>query len=169
MIMTPEEAIQTAITYETRIRDLYHDAAASTQDPKGVRVFGLLAEDEQRHLDYLNHKLAQWRDSGSIRIDDLASVVPSAKAVREGMASLKQTMSREDRTDEKRMLAKALEVEVETSRFYEKMVDEMEDDTRTMFARFLEIENEHVEIVQAELDYVSRTGYWFDIKEFDME
>jgi rubrerythrin len=167
--MTPDEAIKTAIEYETRIRDLYQEAAASTRDPTGVRVFGLLGEDEQRHLDYLRHKLSQWSESGRIRIDDLASVVPPAKAIREGMAALKQTMSKEDRTDEKRMLAKALAVEVETSRFYEKMVDEMDGDTRAMFARFLEIENEHVEIVQAELDYVSRTGYWFDIKEFDME
>jgi hypothetical protein len=38
-----------------------------------------------------------------------------------------------------------------------------------MFARFLEIEAGHIAIVQAELDYISHTGYWFDFKEFDME
>ena len=167
--MTPDEAIKMAIEYETKIRDLYQDAAAGTQDPTGKRVFALLAEDEQRHLDYLRHKLAQWGETGKISMDDLASVIPPAKAIREGMKALKQTMSKEDRTDEKRMLAKALSVEVETSRFYQKMVDEMADDTRPMFARFMEIENEHVDIVQAELDYISHTGYWFDIKEFDME
>lgn len=167
--MTPDEAIKMAIEYETKIRDLYQDAAADTQDPAGKRVFTLLAEDEQRHLDYLHHKLEEWDKSGVISMDDVTSLVPPAKAVREGMAALKQTMSKEDRTDEKRMLAKALAVEVETSRFYQKMVDEMADDTRPMFARFLEIENEHIDIVQAELDYISHTGYWFDIKEFDME
>ncbi|WP_373498863.1 ferritin family protein [Desulfococcus sp.] len=167
--MTPDEAIRTAITYETKIRDLYRDAAASTRDPTGKRVFGLLAEDEQRHLDYLHHKLEEWDRAGVIRIDDVKSVVPPAQAIRDGMAALRQTMAREDRTDEKRMLAKALAVEIETSRFYEKMVEEMADDTRPMFARFLESEHGHIEIVQAELDYISRTGYWFDIKEFDME
>lgn len=167
--MTPDEAIKMAIEYETKIRDLYRDAATSTQDPAGERVFTLLAQDEQRHLDYLRHKLVQWGETGRISIDDLASVVPPAKAIREGMKALKETMSKEDRTDEKRMLAKALAVEVETSRFYQKMVDEMADDTRPMFTRFMEIENEHVDIVQAELDYISHTGYWFDIKEFDME
>ena len=35
--------------------------------------------------------------------------------------------------------------------------------------RFLEIENNHIRMVQFELDYVSKTGYWFDFKEFDME
>ncbi len=167
--MTPGEAIQTAIAYETKIRDLYRDAADATRDPTGRRVFALLAKEEQRHLDYLRYKLEEWDRSGMIRIDDLTSIVPPAKTVRDEMAALKRTMSKEDRTDEKRMLAKALAVEVETSRFYQEMVDEMADDTRPMFARFLEIENEHIDIVQAELDYISRTGYWFDIKEFDME
>ena len=43
------------------------------------------------------------------------------------------------------------------------------EETKKMFANFLEIEERHVSAVQAELDYVSRTGYWFDFKEFDME
>lgn len=167
--MTPDEAIKMAIEYETKIRDLYRDAAADTQDPTGRNVYTLLAEDEQRHLYYLRHKLEEWDTSGVISMDDLTSILPPAQDIRKGMETLKQTMSREDRTDEKRMLAKALAVEVETSRFYQKMVDEMADDTRPMFARFLEIENEHADIVQAELDYISHTGYWFDIKEFDME
>lgn len=167
--MRPDEAIQTAITYETKIRDLYQEAAESTRDPAGRRVFSLLAREEQGHLDYLKRKLEEWDRAGVVRIDDVASIVPPASAIREGMAALAQTMATEDRTDEKRMLAKALAVEIETSRFYERMVQEMADETRPMFARFLEIENGHIEIVQAELDYISRTGYWFDFKEFDME
>ena len=67
------------------------------------------------------------------------------------------------------MLSKALKVEVETSNFYQKMVDEMPGEGRQMFARFLEIEDAHINAVQAELDYISKTGYWFDFKEFDME
>ena len=78
-------------------------------------------------------------------------------------------MAAEDRKDEKQILSKALAVEVETSKFYERMVAEMEADAGRMFARFLEIEAGHIAMVQAELDYISRTGYWFDFKEFDME
>jgi len=48
------------------------------------------------------------------------------------------------------------------------MVAEMKDEGRKMFARFVEIENGHIDMVQAELDYISGTGYWFDFKEFDM-
>ena len=78
-------------------------------------------------------------------------------------------MAREDRTDEKRMLSKALQVEVETSAFYRRMVAEMEGAAREMFARFLEIEDGHIAAVQAELDFISHNGFWFDFQEFDME
>ena len=36
-------------------------------------------------------------------------------------------------------------------------------------ARFLEIESNHIDAVQFELDYYGRSGYWFDFEEFDME
>jgi hypothetical protein len=49
------------------------------------------------------------------------------------------------------------------------MVNELPAEGQALFERFLEIENNHIKAVQFELDYLSKTGYWFDIKEFDME
>lgn len=37
--MTIEEAIKTAIDYETRIRDIYRDAAELVSDPAGKKFF----------------------------------------------------------------------------------------------------------------------------------
>ena len=166
---TLEEAITTAISYETRIRDVYREAVASTQDPKGQKVFQALADDEQRHIDYLEYKRTQWQEEGRITTDALTSIIPTPDQLSRDMQNVQQTMSREDRTDEKRMLSKALQVEVETSAFYQKMVDQMEGDASAMFARFLEIEDGHIAAVQAELDYISQTGFWFEFQEFDME
>ncbi|MBT8371832.1 MAG: hypothetical protein KJO34_12775 [Deltaproteobacteria bacterium] len=42
-------------------------------------------------------------------------------------------------------------------------------DAQRMFARFLEIENEQLQLVQAELDFVTRSGFWFGFAEIDME
>jgi rubrerythrin len=67
------------------------------------------------------------------------------------------------------MLSKALRAEIETSGFYQKMVNELPAEAQPLFERFLEIENNHIQAVQFELDYMSKTGYWFDFKEFDME
>jgi rubrerythrin len=166
---TLEEAITSAIDYETRIRDLYRDAVSGTQDPKGKKVFQALADDEQRHIDYLEAKRTQWYAEGRITVESLTSLIPSSEVMATDIEDLKQTMAGEDRRDEKRMLSKALQVEVETSAFYREMVDRMEGDARAMFARFLEIEDGHIAAVQAELDYISHTGFWFDFQEFDME
>jgi rubrerythrin len=166
---TLEEAITEAIAYETRIRDLYHEAAAQTTDPKGRGVFQALADEEQRHIDYLEAKRSQWYAEGRITVEPITSRIPSPEILRQDLDELEATMSREDRGDEKRMLSKALQVEVETSAFYRRMVAQMAGDASAMFARFLEIEDGHIVAVQAELDYLSHTGFWFDFQEFDME
>ncbi len=167
--MELETAISQALGYENRIRDLYRQAAAETNDAKGAAVFNALADDEQRHIDYLEYKRRQWREEGALTLDPLDTLVPPAEVLEAQTAALEEQMSREDRTDAKRMLSKALKVEVETSAFYRRLVDELDGDARTMFARFLEIEDGHVAIVQAELDYISHNGFWFDWQEFDME
>jgi len=66
------------------------------------------------------------------------------------------------------MLRKALKLEQETSKFYARMVAEMGEDGK-LFARFLEIEEGHQSIVQAEIDYLEKSGHFFDFQEFTME
>jgi len=167
--MKLEEAIQTALAYETRIRDLYYQAVAEASDPAGKRIFEALGMDEQHHVDYLEDRLEQWLKTEKLSIEHLESTLPPKEKIQNEVDKLKADMKKEDRRVERQMLSKALKVEVETSNFYKKMVAEMEGGARAMFARFLEIEDEHIAIVQAELDYNTKTGYWFDIKEFDME
>ncbi len=70
---------------------------------------------------------------------------------------------------EKRILGRALKAEIDTSDFYRRMAAEMDRPAREMFARFLEIEEGHIDVVQAQLDYLGGSGYWLEFKEFDME
>ncbi len=167
--MTLEEAIKTAIEYEIRVRDLYRESAEKASDPVGRRIFQALGDDEQLHVDYLKSRLEIWQATGKLKVEKLESVIPSRETITREVGKLEERMARDDLKDEKQMLSKALKVEVETSNFYQKMVDEMSGEGRQMFARFLEIEDAHINAVQAELDYISKTGYWFDFKEFDME
>ena len=85
------------------------------------------------------------------------------------MARFKSEISGKARGDQKRVLSRALKVEIETSQFYEHMVSEMTGQSQALFERFLVIENRHIAAVQMQLDYATKTGYWFDMKEFDME
>jgi len=167
--MKLEEAIQTAIEYEEKIRDLYQEACREVNDPTGRRIFQTLADDEQYHLEYLEKRLAEWKETGQIQGEVLKSAVPSKESLRTQMGTLKEHMAKEDRKDEKRMLSKALQVEVETSNFYDRMVRQLPEEGKKLFTMFLEMENRHIDAVQAELDYLSNTGFWLGFKEFDME
>ena len=167
--MTIEEAIKTAIEFETRIRDIYQEATAAVDDEVGKRIFETLCKDEQHHIDYLQHKLKQWQDSGTIVPERLESIIPSQDVVNREAEKVKSLVAKDFLGIKRQMLSKALKTEIETSDFYQKMVNELPAEGQTLFERFLEIENNHIKAVQFELDYLSKTGYWFDIKEFDME
>ena len=75
--MTIEEAIKTAIEFETQVRQVYRNAAEGASDPVGKRIFKVLAEEEQGHLEYLRSKLDEWKKSGTLTAKRLDSVIPS--------------------------------------------------------------------------------------------
>ncbi|MFH1983492.1 MAG: rubrerythrin [Pseudomonadota bacterium] len=167
--MTLEEALRTALSYETRIRDMYRDSAGELGDPIGRKVFLALADDEQRHVDYLESRLAIWEEKGVLDLAALETIVPSAETLKREMAKLAALKPGKSLGDEKRVLSRALAMEVETSDFYRSLTQTLESPGRELFARFQEIEDGHIATVQAELDYLSHSGFWFDFQEFDME
>ena len=167
--MTIEEAIKTAVEYEVRIRDIYREATAAVDDEVGKRIFETLGNDEQHHIDYLQYKLKQLQDTGTIVPERLGSAIPSQEVINREAEKIKSLVAKDFLGIRRQMLSKALKMEIETSDFYQKMVNELPAEGRALFERFLEIENNHIKTVQFELDYLSKTGYWFDIKEFDME
>jgi rubrerythrin len=164
------EAIQTAIEYETRVRDLYREAEDRATEDVGKRIFSTLAKEEQGHLDYLLHCQTTWQDEGKIIEDELSTVVPSPQRIAEGVATLESKLDEpRDWSVELELLRRALELERETGDFYRKMVAEIGGEGERLFRRFLEIEDGHFAIVQAEIDALTGTGWWFDSCEFSPE
>ncbi|MBW2437856.1 MAG: hypothetical protein JRF29_11290 [Deltaproteobacteria bacterium] len=167
--MQIEEALKTAIEYESELRDIYFEAAAAEDDDSGRQFFQAMGNDEQGHLDYLKDRLQQWQKTGKLSAEKLKTTVPSRAQLERHATEVKSLVAEDSRGLKSQMLSRALKMEVKTSDFYQKMVDEMPAAAQQMFARFLEIENNHIQTIQFELDYISKTGYWFDVKEFDME
>jgi len=163
------KALQSALAFEKRIRDLYIEAVAATDDPAGKKIYQDLADDEQNHVAYLESRLDEWHKTGAISPAKLASSIPDNAAIRKAAADLKSKFREDSRGLKQQMLSRALEMEIETSRFYEQLVDQVAAAHQPMFARFLEIENNHIEAVQFELDHLSHTGFWYGFEEFDME
>jgi len=167
--MNIEQAIQTAIAYETKVSEAYAQAAGRVQDPAGRRIFEVLTEEEKGHLAYLNHKLEQLRQTGHVTPDALETAIPSRQKIEAAEQSLQAKMAAIDPDNDLQMLEQALNLEVETSNFYKQMVRELPPEGQKFFARFVEIEEGHVAIVQAEMDHIAKSGYWFNFREVDLD
>jgi len=170
MTIRLDEAIKTALEFENKVLKLYQDAEKHAVDPVGRKVFQQLAKEEAGHVAYLESRLTEWQKGGQIALEELRSVVPDRERIAEGRKRLTKPMrGKPGSATEVEYLRRALIAEKETSAFYRRMVSEMAEERRPLFARFLEIEEGHVAIVEAEIDAVSGAGFWFGIQEFDVE
>ena len=163
-----EEAMLKALEYEARVREVYEKAVGDASAPVRKHVFEVLAEEEQGHIDYLEHKLKELRETGTATPGEITTALPTRAAIEAGVKTLEGHLEGDGATEEA-LLRKALVVEEETSAFYKKMVDELPKPGRDFFFPFMTIEEGHVAIVQAELDSVTNMGFWFDYREFDLE
>jgi rubrerythrin len=166
--MTLEEAILTSLEHETNVRDYYSAAARVCSDRKGRAFFEMMAKDEQGHVEYLTAKLAEWRSEGAIKDEALATIVPSREWVAKGMERMVATGSKGDMKQESDRLYTALKMEEEVTQFYRGLATSVPGGEK-MFRRFIEIEDGHTAVVQAEIDMVHKNGYFYDFLEFGQE
>ena len=165
-----DEAIQTALEFERKVYKVYADVMDEIEDPVGKKVFKQLSLEEAQHVTYLQHRLTEWREEGRIDIQDLSTVVPDKQRITEGRERIAQMVQRRKPvSSELEYLKEAFEVEKETSGFYRRMVSELTGEGQELFSRFMEIEEGHVAIVQAEIDSLQGMGFWFDMQEFNLE
>jgi rubrerythrin len=167
--MTIEEAIKTAIQYEKRVVQVYEEAVRASEDETGKKIYAALVKEEEQHVVYLVNRLNELKATGHVTAASLGTVVPSRERIDEGVRTLQSRVARKAPEAEMRLLKRALDVEVETSAFYSRVIKELPPEGRALFERFVEIELGHQAIVQAEMNAVAGNGYWFDIPEISME
>jgi rubrerythrin len=168
--MLLQDALGTAIEYEHRVRDHYAECAKKATDPVAQRIFAILAREEQGHVEYLEARLDEWRTTGVVQVAELKSLLPPGALVQAAaQKASKNAQPSPVAKAEIDFLKEALELERKTSAFYQELVAKLEPKHRALFERFLEIEEGHVTIVQAEIDAVAGHGHWFDFMEFSLE
>ncbi len=167
--MTLEKALRTSLEYEERVRDLYREAAAQATEEVGRKLFTLMGDEEQGHLDYLTSRLEEWGANGAFQATELTTLLPSKEILSSGKADLEKAIEGKDWSTEIQFLEQARDLEEKTGQFYKKMVAELDLQGRQLFQQFLEIEDGHYDIVQAQIDALTGTGFWFDFMEFSLE
>ena len=167
--MTLEQALRTSLEYEERVRDLYREAAAAATEDVGRKLFTLMGDEEQGHLDYLTSRLDEWGSTGAFQATELTTLLPAKEILAHGKADLAKAVEGKDWSTELQFLEQARDLEEKTGRFYKKMVAELPLQGRQLFQQFLEIEDGHYDIVQAQIDALTGNGFWFDFMEFSLE
>ena len=169
--MKLDQAIRTALEYETGVHRTYMEAMEKTSDGSAKRIFEVLGEEERQHIAYLRSRLDEWQKTGKIQVKKLGTSIPERKTIEKSLEDLRQTIQpkRTRQLLELELLKQALDAEIKTSDFYKEMVRTLDAEGQEMFRRFVEIEEGHEAIVQAEIDSLSNLGFWFDIPEFRLE
>lgn len=167
--MDSTEIFITALKYEEKIRDLYLSAIDIVDDERGKTLFKALADDEQSHIDFLNYSLDTLKADGIIEVARLETPIPSQEQILSQVETMKAKIPEKMLGDVKRVLNSALQMEIETSAYYQDAGEKAEGKIKEILEKFVEIENRHVEVVQIELDYASKSGHWFNFMEVSME
>ncbi len=167
--MDSTEIFITALKYEEKVRDLYLSAVNIVDDERGKTLFKALADDEQSHIDFLNYSLDTLKADGIIEVTRLETPIPPQEQIRSQVETMKAKIPEKMLGDVKRVLNSALQMEIETSAYYKDASEKTEGKIKEILEKFVEIEDRHVEVVQIELDYASKSGHWFNFMEVSME
>ncbi|RMG97631.1 MAG: hypothetical protein D6708_01205 [Candidatus Dadabacteria bacterium] len=168
--MTIEEALASALAFERKVQAHYEKAREGVPEGEAREFFGLMAAEEARHVEYLEHKREQWLSTGAIGPTEVESAVPRRDWLQEGKRRLAEAKGHPDRSYGLGHLEESLRLEEEVSAHYRQLVDGVDDpEAKALFRRFLEIEDGHTALVRAELDYVTGTGHFLGIREFTLD
>lgn len=167
--MKLEEALKTAIEMEENVQAFYEKNASTFKSKIASKIFQTLAEEEQGHVDYLKRRREKWLESGEIETETLNSIIPDKDLIENQLKEITKISDQADVDNEVDVFKQAQKLELEISAFYKQLVKELPDPDRSLFEGFLQIEECHEAILQAEILSAVDSGIWFDFMEFDQE
>jgi rubrerythrin len=161
------EAMKTAIEMEKSGHRFFLDAASKVRNEAGRKVFSRLAAEEINHL-HIFSEIFSALTAGTSWQKAVAQIEPSKRVPY--FDDAKKQFKAEDLSVDLDYLRKALDLERKAISFFEKAIAEAETpDAREVFRRILQEEQGHYDLIQAEIDNVNGSGYWFDVQEFNMD
>jgi len=166
------KTLKTALGFERKVERMYALAAKKAADPRARRFLATMAREERMHVAYLEARTVELTHEGRVTVPELKTAVPDPGRLAKGAAALKRTMrARRSASgrEEVELLERVVRSEESSTAFYREAVAAAGGDARALFRRFLEIEEGHTALAQAELDSVTGLGFWFDVREFDLE
>lgn len=161
------KAIREAIKLEINGRAFFDRAAEITHNELGKKMFRKLADEETGHLDTFGQLFSaviggeDWR-----KFVDKEEIKSRSSVIEELVSRVKK----EERAGELEAIRIGMELEKKAIDFFEKSANEATDSqAKKIFDRICEEERLHYDLLQAEYDSITNSGFWFDVAEFRMD
>lgn len=144
----------------------YLKFARESKNLSAKNMFIILASDELDHFNLIEkERRALITDSEikAVKVDTsfVAKLFPKLSEVKRSAKS---------ETTDMDALNIALKLEENSINFYNKEADRTSNVLiKQLFLKFAQIEEGHYKLIQAEIDSISKSGFWMDIPEFTME
>jgi rubrerythrin len=161
------QAMKTAIEMEKSGHQFFAEASRNVRHEVGRRLFSRLAAEEVGHLQAFEKIFSEV--SGGIEWKDAIRGAKPSKRVPYFDEARKQFKA-EDLSVELDYLKKALDLERDAIKFFEQAVADADTpEAGEIFGRILEEEKGHYDLIQAEIDSINGSGFWFDVHEVYMD
>lgn len=162
------EAVKNALEAEKEGMRAYLSLARMTEDPTGKNMFISLAQDEEDHARILEEQ-ASLLEGGL----GWCSYSARGSEVEKLRPNLKQVEARKRSTEgmnELDALRIALDQEKTAIELYKRQAETLADEkAREMYRKLAAMEEAHYDVLQAQIDHIEGTGFWFGIPEFSLE
>lgn len=146
--MNEAEVLYTALELERKGFKFYTEAEIRTENETGKKMFAQLAKEEEQHITDIKKMFKNLYPQKSEKNISLFDLDVS------------------EYSGEVEALKIAIDMEKKSIDFYTEWA---KGNLESLFKKLIEMEEKHLELLQAELDYVRRTGFWFDYYESSME
>lgn len=162
------QALTIAIEAEKTGLINYLNFAYQTKDGTGKNMFLRLAMDEFDHM-----RILEQQQQNLSKNDCFTPVTIESSVIEKLIPKLSEKdlkIRGKAGIDQLSALKTALKLEDEAIKFYKAQAETSSDqNAQAMFERLVEMEQAHYELLQAEIDAIEKTGFWFNIREFSLE
>jgi rubrerythrin len=162
------KALKTAIEIEDNGLLNFLKFARQTKDTTGKNMFIRLAMDEHEHRRIIEKQLTNLMEGKPLikieipksEIEQVAPTIRDKQQKTRGESGLLEIDA----------LNTALDLERKAAKFFREQASLVNNpEAKALFIRLAEWEDAHFDIIQAELDSIQGTGFWFGIPEFQMD
>lgn len=161
--------IKESIKLELDGQSFFEHLANATHNELGKKMFNKLANDEAQHLKvfseiFTNLVGEDWKK----HMDDVKEGTKATMI--EALAKKVESAGKEGRASELEAISIAMNLERNAIEFFSNAANKTTDTkARDAFNRIADEERLHFDLLQAQYDNLTNSGYWFDVAEFRMD